>query len=305
MSRTISTISLRARAIVIGLAAFALVAGGLGADRATAMTPAQTTESGVVNLLGGWVPGYVNGTIDDFWRRTMTDWGYGNRYAKPGIQYYGAGTGGYYDVAGCTSSAQWAGENGFYCSNTKTIYLDYFGQQAMLNRLGDHAAGGLLAHEWAHRAQDAMNTLVNDFRREYNADCMAGLYTRFGYNSGRLSGNDFGEFYTWLYNQPSSGSHGTGANRAAWFHYGYMQYTKAACDLVLQTPVNIIVTASGASARARTSIRKARLAAARRLHPPVRLVLDTTPRRSTGLPPGGGRIRFPKSQQLDPNTPVG
>ena len=296
MFRTFTTVIRKARAIGVAFAFCAVLAASAGADRAAALTPAQSTESGVVNLLGGWVPAYYSGSIEDFWRRTLPDWGYS--YSKPGIQYYGNGAGGYYGTA-CGATAPWSGENGFYCSTTNTIYLDYWGQQGLLNRLGDHGSGGFLAHEWAHRAQARMGTLVGNFRSEYNADCLAGLYTRFGYNTGRLSGNDYWEFHNWLYSQGSSVSHGTGPNRAAWFQYGYTQYTKPACDSALR------LTASGASAVTARSSRKAKLAAARSLRPPVRGTVDTTPRRSKSLPAGGERIRFPKSQQHDPHTPVG
>jgi hypothetical protein len=296
VSATTSTTSRKARAIAIALACAALLAGGLGAERAAALTPAQTTESGVVSVLGGWAPSYFSGSVEDFWRRTLPSWGYS--YSKPGIQYYGNGSGGYYDTA-CGATAPWSGENGFYCSTTNTIYLDYWGQQGLLNRLGDHGSGGFLAHEWGHRAQARMGTLVGNFRSEYNADCLAGLYTRFGYNTGRLSGNDFWEFHNWLYYQRSSVSHGTGPNRAAWYQYGYTQYTKAACDTTFS------LTASGASAVTASSTRKAKLAAARRLRPQERVAVDTTPRRSKALPEGGKRITFPKSQQHNPHTPVG
>ena len=293
---SISTTSHRNRAIAVAVAVITLLAGGLSAERAGALTPAQSTEAGVVNLLGGWVPSAFNGSIEDFWRRTLPAWGYS--YGKPGVQYYGNGSGGYYNTA-CGPTSPWSGENGFYCSTTNTIYLDYWGQQSLLNRLGDHGSGGFLAHEWAHRAQARMGTLVPNFRSEYNADCLAGLYTRFGYNTGRLGGNDFSEFYNWLYYQQPSASHGIGPNRAAWFQYGYAQYTKPACDSTFR------LTVSGASVAKVGATRKAKLAAARTLRPPVKVAVDITPRRTTALPGGGERIRFPKSQQHDPHTPVG
>jgi predicted metalloprotease len=286
-----TTITLKSRIVAVAVALMALLMGSVASDRADAMTPAQTTESGVVNLLGGWTA--YTGTIEDFWARTLPAWGYS--YSKPGIQYYGNGAGGYYDTA-CGATSPWSGENGFYCSTANTIYLDYWGQQGLLNRLGDHGSGGFLAHEWAHRAQARMGTLVSNFRSEYNADCMAGLYTRFGYNTGRLAGSDYGEFWNWLYYQRSSVSHGTGPNRAAWFQYGYNQYSKSACD------TTFALTASGASLQ-RTATSK--LAAARRLSPPARAAADLTPRHSRALPRGNdNHITFPRSQQRDRHEPV-
>jgi Putative neutral zinc metallopeptidase len=285
--------SFKTRVIALALAFAACLAIGVGVDRADAMTPAQTTESGVVNLLDGSSAADFTGSIEDFWRQTLPSWGY-NGYTAPAIQYYGDGAGGHYDTS-CGSTSPWAGENGFYCAPSNTVYLDYSGQQGLLSRLGDHAAGGFLAHEWGHRAQAIMDTLVADFRKEYNADCLAGLYTRFGYDTGRLSGDDFWEFYNWLNAQPASDSHGTGPNRASWYQYGYTQFTKAACDATFQ------LTSSGASA----ATAGGKMAAARALQPPALDRVDTTPRRSNALPPGSKRIAFGENQQQDPHTPAG
>jgi len=253
-----------------------------------------------MNLLGGWVTSYSTGTVEDFWRRTLPSWGYSYTRRASGTKVP--------EPAATTTQPAAAPpphgpeRTGSYCTYANTIYLDYWGQQGLLDRLGDHASGGFLAHKWAHRAQQAMGTLITDYRREYNADCMAGLYTRFGYNTGRLNGGDYWEFYNWLYHQPSSGSHGTGVDRAAWYQYGYTQYTNAACDAVLLAPVNRIITASvGTTGRSRN----AKPAAARRLQPPLGAALDTTPRRSNALPAGAKHIRFPKSRQHDVHTPVG
>src|SRR3954452_4961291 len=280
-----SSTRIKSAVIAIAIAIAGLLSAGLSADRAAAMTPAQSTESGVVNLLGGWQASYYTGSIEDFWRRTLPAWGYG--YSKPTIRYYGDGSGGYYSTT-CGATAPWRGENGFYCKLDNTIYLDYWGQQGLLNRLGDHGAGGFLAHEWGHRAQTSMNTLTGDFRQEYNADCLAGLYTHYGYATGRLSGNDLWEFNAWLTGQPNSTSHGTGANRAAWYQYGYNQYTKSACDRTMA------LTASGASV---SRTRTATMAAARRLRPPAHAAVDLTPRHSAALPKAGRHVSIPASQR--------
>lgn len=277
-------------ATAMGVVAAALVAAGLGSSQASAMTPTQTTEAGVVNLLGGYTAGYTAGSIDDFWRRTLPGWGAG--YSKPGIHYYGNGSGGYYDTP-CGSTYPVRGENGMYCPASGSIYLDYWGQQGLLTRLGDHGAGGFLAHEWAHRAQHHLGTMRNNFRGEYNADCMAGLYTRYGYSTGRLAGNDFWEFYNWLYYQRSSPSHGTGPNRAAWFQYGYSQYNKAACDAAFS------LTSSGATT-ARTNSRSARM----NVTPPKTGPVDVTPPASKALPTDDGSVVKPPAQKVPRTTPL-
>jgi predicted metalloprotease len=271
----------------IALAVTALASAGSAVDRAQAMNPAQSTEAGVVNMLGGYVSAYSVGSIDDFWRRTLPAWGAG--YSKPAIKYYGTGAGGYYNTATCGSTYPVRGENGMYCPGDGTIYLDYWGQQGLLNNHGDHGAGGFLAHEWAHRAQHHLRTMRNDFRGEYNADCMAGLYTRFGYNTGRLSGNDLWEFNSWLAKQPASVSHGLGSNRALWFQYGYNQYSKAACDQVFN------LTTSGVRSKNDT-----------RLRPPVLSKVDLTPPASDALPTAKGskKVITPRSLRVKPTTPI-
>jgi predicted metalloprotease len=277
--------------LAAAVASASLAVGATAVEEASALTPAQRTEAGVVNLLGGYTSDSA-GSIDDFWRRTLAAWGKG--YAKPGLKYYGNGAGGYYGTA-CGSTYPVRGENGMYCPADQTIYLDYWGQQGLLDRLGDFGAGGFLAHEWAHRAQHYLGYLVGNFRQEYNADCMAGLYTRFAYNMGRAQGGDFWEFSNWLYYQPASPSHGTGPNRASWFRHGYTQYSKGACDQAFS------LTVSGAEGRSRSRSTSTRFD----VRPPKRAAVDLTPRASKALPKGHvSRGIAPRRTKVDLTKPV-
>jgi hypothetical protein len=219
------------------LAATAL---GVGATQADAMTPPQTTESGVVTLLAGG----STGSIASFWATTMRSWG--NAYSKPPITYYHTSTVGLINTP-CGKALL---NNSFYCSTDNRIYLDYTWNQGLVSSYGDFGGGGILAHEWGHAIQAWLRYGVGGYRREYHADCLAGMYVRYGYSTGRLNGSDYGEFYNWLYYQPYTIDHGRGTARAAWYQYGYTQYSLAACNQAYSLPVTPAVATAARTATA-------------------------------------------------------
>ena len=188
------------------------------ATPASAMNPAQTTTAGVVNLLGG-TSAY---SIRNFWAMALPSWGY--RYTNPTLKYYAA-------PRYCGASLLGM-NNSYWCRNDWTIYLDKAWNQSLINRYGDFGSGGVLAHEWGHAVDSMMGRTYTGYRDEYHADCLAGMYVRWGYAGGRLTGSDYYEFYNWLYGQPYSASHGTGTIRAAWYEFGYQQYSLAQCNRV-------------------------------------------------------------------------
>ncbi|WP_344222879.1 neutral zinc metallopeptidase, partial [Lapillicoccus jejuensis] len=195
-----------ARALA-GVAALASVATGVVATSAPAhaLNPAQTQYSGVVNLLGF----NQSGSIATFWSTTMSAWG--ARYAKPRLVYYRTSTVGLISTPCGTALAN----NSFYCSTDNTIYLDYTWNQQNTTRYGDFGSGGILAHEWGHAVDAWLGYAYVGYSSEYHADCLAGMYARYGYATGRLVGSDYSEMWNWLYSQPyGDGSHGTGAMRA-------------------------------------------------------------------------------------------
>jgi len=209
------------------------------APAADAINPNQTTYSGVVNILGG-TSSY---SIRNFWATTLPNWGY--TYRNPTLKYY------YSPVAsGCGTLGM---KNSFWCSTDWAIYLDYNWNQGLVTSQGDFSAGGVLAHEWGHAVDSMTRTRAGNYKDEYHADCMAGLYYRYAYVGGRLLGADYYEFYNWLYYQPYSASHGTGSIRASWFNYGYAQYTKAACDSVYRAGARTSVKAPTATGPIGTS----------------------------------------------------
>jgi predicted metalloprotease len=212
----------------------ALLAGAVLAGSAAAMSPAQSNSWWLANTIqfnqqNGSTP---YGSIEHFWSTTLRTWGYG--YSRPGLIWYGDYFGnrntGCTELSGQIVNTANRRQNGFYCGPDGTIYLDYEYMNSLIAQFGDFGSGGFMAHEWGHRIQHVLGRRGQVFQGEYHADCLAGMYTRWGYATGMLGGADYWEFSNWLSSQRSSSSHGSGANRAAWFKYGYTQYSLAACD---------------------------------------------------------------------------
>jgi predicted metalloprotease len=160
----------------------------------------------------------------------------------------------------CNSTTAKAGSGGFYCSLDETIFLDWDWGQEVTSTFGDYAYGGYIqAHEWGHHISfitgwftwASQNGLYR--QRELQADCFAGLYTRYMHNQGYV--NDAGvqqaANLAWAIGDGLAGyvqtgtydpnfqlpyndqhAHGAGTVRAAWFSWGYQQYSVAACNRV-------------------------------------------------------------------------
>jgi predicted metalloprotease len=218
------------RLVASGVIATALAFTAYTPD-AHAMNPDMTRAADVVSTLGGWSAGSIN----QYWSAVFRQ--YGLTWTAPSIWYYGAYAGGTYNTScGMTNTREHV-NNGFYCPRDNAVYLDYWYLQDFIDPggnwyLGDYGAGGFLAHEFGHRVQHLLggNRWTGNFRQEYAADCYAGMYTRWAYASGRLTGGDYWEFHNWLAAQPYSTTHGYGANRAAWYYTGYASQSLTRCD---------------------------------------------------------------------------
>ena len=201
------------------------------AGRAGALNPPQTDAYYAVALLG-----YTNqsASIASYWTQTFRSW---NRpYAAPRILFYGDHYGNFSTQCGATAQNR---NNGFYCSFDNTVYLDYEYMQDFMGpggryNLGDYAVGGFLAHEFGHGVQAWLGWSLATFRAEYAADCLAGIYTRFGYAAGRLTGGDYWEFHNWLLTTPWSVTHGDPVMRTRWYRYGYDTGSMTACAAAYQ-----------------------------------------------------------------------
>ena len=195
----------------------------LGVATANAMTPAQITESGVVNST--W------NSINYYWSQKLPSYGI-KSYFRPGIYYYDPGSWN----TGCGNTSAYP-DNSFYCSGDHNIYLDYNWNQRQLNAYGDGAAAFIFAHEWGHHIQKVDGwwdyEKGSNARVELNADCLAGMYLRYGVSSGLLSSADYSEARNWAYNNAGAdGSHGTGLLRTQWLDYGYSNGSLPACNAV-------------------------------------------------------------------------
>ena len=184
--------------------------------------PEPDPAQGVLTVQASWYGG-----VNDFWARQFASWGW--RYTPPALSWYNSATGNMYSTP-CGFTMR---NNGFYCSCNHRIYLDSNYMQALINSRGDYAAAGFIAHEWGHAIARLIGYGYSQPGGEYLADCLAGMSTRWGYLTGRLVGSDYYEFRGWLSSQISSASHGTGANRAAWFDFGYSQYNVNQCARAL------------------------------------------------------------------------
>lgn len=207
------------------LAVPVLTLGLLGAatpTKATAMPVRQTTLVGTVNT--------VYWDLDAFWRMTFP-----NNYVRPTVGYYN-GNPSY--VAACGNL--YAHTIMAYCPGNQ-IWIHQGVNQSKVTRLGDYAAGFFVAHEFGHHMATRLG-LASRFKsvrgRELYADCMAGVFTRYGYSySGRLDASDYWEGYNSLGdiypNEGGANGYPLKADRKAWYQYGFNQYNTSSCALAV------------------------------------------------------------------------
>ena len=176
-------------------------------------------------------------SIHSFWKQTFGQWG--RSYSKPRLFWYKQVPGDAHNVCGVNTATSHG--NAFYCpfgngTYSHSIFMDKTYFQKLINvyqnTSADYAPGGVLAHEWGHAVTAMLGYPLGTWKGEYFADCLAGVYTRQGYDQNRLVGSDFGEFGTWLENRPYSPSHGYGPKRAEWYEYGYKTFSVSDCTRV-------------------------------------------------------------------------
>lgn len=89
----------------------------------------------------------------------------------------------------------------------------------------------ILAHEWGHEIMfDVGWRGKTVLGQELFADCLAGMYTRWGITvSHKLNNADYTKGWYALRSIANNGDHGTAKNRSDWYAYGYSQYNIDSC----------------------------------------------------------------------------
>jgi hypothetical protein len=143
----------------------------------------------------------------------------------PGLQWFN-----YRDSAGrwvdfqtpCGNTSAYHGAQGFYCWQSRVVYLDRGQQIGDVAIYGDGAAAFWLAHEYGHHIEYITKTWRNGKTLELLADCYAGTYFKYGSGKGTVWWADYQEarnqIWALLYDD---GSHGSRQERLTAFDYGY------------------------------------------------------------------------------------
>jgi predicted metalloprotease len=218
----------RIAALVILVVALTGLAGVATTD-AKALNPSRTTAAGVRDA--------VLSDLTTFWTTAFRQWGWSYLWRNTGVGFYHPGPyTGYASACGSTSGTFYV-NNAAYCTNDFSIYADQTWLQSLLNRYGDGGPAMILAHEFGHHVGHLQGRFLGkDAReRELNADCLAGMYFRWGVQySGVLNYNDYLEARNLVWYELGSdpAGHGTSQVRLAWFDYGFSAYDISSCNSV-------------------------------------------------------------------------
>jgi hypothetical protein len=197
-------------------------------------------------------------SLDQFWEdylpRTT-----GEEYVMPGVELFEGQVG-----TGCGAASSAVGP--FYCPADQTAYLDVAFFDELQTQFG--AEGGplaeeyVLAHEFGHHIQNQIGTLgyaqqdpqgpeSGAVRVELQADCLAGLWANGAagdtsgavdlgdisqeeldqaLNAAEVIGDDRIQETTQGRVSPEAFTHGTSAQRQAWFYAGYRTGDIDQCD---------------------------------------------------------------------------
>ena len=180
----------------------------------------------------------------------------GETYRKPTLVLFSGRT-----TSGCGTASSATGP--FYCPNDQKVYLDtdFFRQlEQQFGASGDFAEAYVIAHEVGHHVQNLTGVLPKfnqarqsmseaeanqmSVRVELQADCYAGIWGKFTDQKGIMEAGDLEEALNAAhkigddnlqkqsqgYVVPDSFTHGTSAQRAAWFKRGFDSGKVSSCD---------------------------------------------------------------------------
>jgi predicted metalloprotease len=192
----------------------------------------------------------IVGSAEDVWAPILK--AKGVSFAPATITVYDAQT-----QTGCGDGQSSAGP--FYCPADSHIYLDLSFFNELADRFGapgEFAQAYVIAHEYGHHIQNLMGTMAahdtsetgangNSVRTELQADCYAGVWAYHanaqfhilqtgdvdaGLRAAASVGDDTLEKQAQGYAVPDSFTHGTSAQRDAWFKRGLANGDMEACD---------------------------------------------------------------------------
>jgi predicted metalloprotease len=234
-----------------GSGGFQIPAGFDAATRAPSGEPIPADQDPERDLKDFSV--YVFNNVQATWERTFQAQGRGYDRAKLVLYRDGVET-------ACGSATSAVGP--FYCPGDRYVYLDlsfYRDMARQLQASGDFAWAYVIAHEVGHHVQQLLGTSaeVEQLRRsdpdranegsvrlELQADCYAGVWAYTVFRAGDLEPGDIDEAITAseavgddrLQRQagrqvdPDTFTHGSSAQRRAWFERGRARGEPADCD---------------------------------------------------------------------------
>jgi predicted metalloprotease len=196
---------------------------------------------------------YVFNSVQGTWERTFAAQGESYEHAKLVLYRNGVDT-------ACGSATSAVGP--FYCPGDKYVYLDLSFERDMERQLqagGDFAWAYVIAHEVGHHVQQQLGTSaqVDKIRRtdpdrandasvrlELQADCYAGVWAHSVFEAGELDPGDIDEAiraseavgddrlqqHAGRQIDPDSFTHGSSAQRHAWFDRGRERGEPGDCD---------------------------------------------------------------------------
>ncbi len=198
----------------------------------------------------------VLASTEDVWREILPK--YGMRYKEPVMVLYRNAT-----RSGCGHASAQMGP--FYCPADQKVYLDlgFFDELAHRhNAPGDFAQAYVLAHEIGHHIQNMQGTLSKvqrlkqqwgggkranalQVRVELQADCYAGVWGHYAHKKFHILepgdaeealraassiGDDVLQKQAQGYVRPDAFTHGSAAQRTAWFKRGFESGDLRACN---------------------------------------------------------------------------
>jgi predicted metalloprotease len=192
-------------------------------------------------------------SLEQYWGKTLPEQG-GTEFVPASINTFAGAV-----QTGCGEATSQVGP--FYCPPDQKIYLDTtFFRDVLEGQLGgqggDFVEAYVLGHEYGHHIQNLLGTMgqvrtqkgadSDAVRLELQADCYAGMWTKYAEDSELISlddtdvpealdsakavGDDRIQQKSGQGVDPDGWTHGSSEQRMRWFTTGYEQGTLEACD---------------------------------------------------------------------------